>query len=83
MKTHSVGGDLFDACRLTGGWTDRHDEANSSFSQFCRFAERLSISSIWHFTCTDLCVMERKVRLYVVCPKSSCSMFIKILFYKF
>jgi hypothetical protein len=30
MKIHPVGAELFHA----DGWTDRHDEANSRFSQF-------------------------------------------------
>jgi len=31
MKNHSVGGELFHADR----GTDRHNQANSPFSQFC------------------------------------------------
>jgi len=46
MKTHSLGGDLFDAGTQTDGWTDGHDEANSSFTQFCKFAERLNVPSV-------------------------------------
>jgi len=35
MKIRPVGAELF---MWTGGWTDRHDEANSRFSQFCERA---------------------------------------------
>jgi len=31
MKIHSVGTEMFHV----DGWTDRHDTANSHFSQFC------------------------------------------------
>jgi len=31
-------GSLVVPCRRTDGWTDRHDEANSRFSQFCEHA---------------------------------------------
>jgi len=34
MKNHPVGAELFHA----GGETDRHDEANSRFWQFCECA---------------------------------------------
>jgi hypothetical protein len=36
MKIGPVGAKLFDA--RTGGQTDRHEEANSRFSQFCERA---------------------------------------------
>ena len=35
MKIRPVGAELLNAERLTGGQTDRHDEGNSRFSQFC------------------------------------------------
>jgi fucose 4-O-acetylase-like acetyltransferase len=38
MKIHPVGVDLFPAERRTDRRTDRHDEANSRFSQFCQRA---------------------------------------------
>jgi len=39
MKIHPVGAELFDAGRRTDG-LQRHDEANSRFSQFCERAWR-------------------------------------------
>ena len=36
MKSHPVGAQLFHA----DGWTDRHDEANSRFSQFCEAPQK-------------------------------------------
>jgi len=35
LKIRLFGAGLFYADRLTYGWTDRHDEANGSISQFC------------------------------------------------
>jgi len=37
MKIRPVGAEIFDADRRT----DRHDEANSRFSQFCEHAQLL------------------------------------------
>jgi len=34
MQIRPMGAELFH----TGGWTDRHDEANSRFSKFCESA---------------------------------------------
>ena len=34
MEIHQVGTELFHAGEQTDGQTDRHDEANSRFSQF-------------------------------------------------
>jgi hypothetical protein len=38
MKIRPVGAELFHANGQTDGRTDRHDEANSRFSQFCERA---------------------------------------------
>jgi hypothetical protein len=38
MKICPVGAELFDADRQTDGRTDRHDEANTRFSKFCKEA---------------------------------------------
>jgi len=38
MKVCPVEAALFLADRRTDRWTDRHDEANSRFSQFCERA---------------------------------------------
>jgi hypothetical protein len=38
MKIHPAGGELFHANRPTDGRTDRHDEVNNCFSQFCERA---------------------------------------------
>ena len=38
MKIRPVEAELFHVDRRTGGQTDRHDEANSGFSQFCKRA---------------------------------------------
>jgi hypothetical protein len=38
MKIRPVGAELFHADRRTDGRTDRHDEANSRFPQFCERA---------------------------------------------
>jgi len=35
MNIRQVGAELFHAVREIDGWTDRPDEANSRFSQFC------------------------------------------------
>ena len=43
MEIRPVGAELFYA----GGWMDRHDEANSRFSQFC---ERAFLSFLYFFT---------------------------------
>jgi hypothetical protein len=45
MKLRPVGCDLFHADGRAGGRTDRHDEANSSFSQFCESAKKNSAFS--------------------------------------
>jgi len=38
MKIRSVGAELFSADRQMEGQTDRHEEANSRFLQFCERA---------------------------------------------
>ena len=38
MKILPVGAELFHADGRTDGRTDRHDEVNSPFSQFCELA---------------------------------------------
>ena len=38
IKIHPVGDELFHEDTQTEGQTDRHDEANSRFSQFCERA---------------------------------------------
>ena len=38
MKIHMVGAKLFHMDGQTDSWRDRHDEANSFFSQFCEQA---------------------------------------------
>ena len=38
MKFRPVGAELFHANRLTDGRTERHDETNNRFSQFCERA---------------------------------------------
>jgi hypothetical protein len=38
MKIRPVESELYQADRRTDGRTDRHDEANSRFSQFCQYA---------------------------------------------
>jgi len=38
MEIHPVGTELLDAERETDGRTDRHDEANNHFLQFCERA---------------------------------------------
>jgi hypothetical protein len=38
MKIRPVAAELFHADRRTDGRTDRHDEVNSRFSQFCERA---------------------------------------------
>ena len=38
MKIHPVGAQLFRACGWMDGWTNKHDEANNRFSQFCEQA---------------------------------------------
>ena len=38
MKIRPVVAEVFNAYRWTDGRTDRHDETNSSFSQFCERA---------------------------------------------
>jgi len=38
MNIRPEGAELFLAYRWTGGRADRHDEANSSFSKFCKWA---------------------------------------------
>jgi hypothetical protein len=38
MKIRSVGAELFHEDKRTDGQTDRHDEANIRFSQFCERA---------------------------------------------
>jgi hypothetical protein len=40
MKIHQMGAELFHAEVRTEGQTDRHDEANSSISQFYERAEK-------------------------------------------
>jgi len=42
MKIHRMGAELFHA----DGRTDRHDEANSRFWQFCELAQKHSRASI-------------------------------------
>jgi len=44
LKIRLFGAGLFYADRLTYGWTDRHDEANGSISQFCE-----SLKNFWRF----------------------------------
>jgi hypothetical protein len=39
MKIHPVGAELFNADGRTDRQTDRNDEVNSSFSQFCERAQ--------------------------------------------
>jgi hypothetical protein len=39
MKIRPVGSELFHADGQTDGMTDRHDEANSRFTQFCENAQ--------------------------------------------
>ena len=41
MKILSVGAELFHEERRTDSQTDRHDEANGRFSQFCERAYKL------------------------------------------
>jgi len=38
MEIRQVGVELFHADRWVDGWTDRHDERNSHFSQSCEHA---------------------------------------------
>jgi hypothetical protein len=38
MKIHRVGAKLFHVGGWTDRWTDRHDEINSLFLQFCEHA---------------------------------------------
>jgi hypothetical protein len=40
MKIRPVGAELYHADRRTDGQEDRHDEANSGFSQFCERAPK-------------------------------------------
>jgi len=42
-KTCPVGAELFHADRRTNEWTDRHDEANGRFLQFCEYAKKMTI----------------------------------------
>jgi len=41
MKICPVGAELLDMCRQMDRQTDRHDEANSHFSQFCECMEKV------------------------------------------
>ena len=43
MKIRTVGAELFHVDRQTDGQMDRHDEANSRFSQICENAPK----SVW------------------------------------
>jgi len=45
MKTCPVGTESFRADRQVDGRTDRHDEANSHFSQF--YEKRLTVKRFW------------------------------------
>ena len=44
----SSGAELFHADIWMDGWTDRHDKANSHFSQFCEHAQKQNESSLTH-----------------------------------
>ena len=58
MKIRSVGAELFHA----DGRTDRHDEANSRFPQFCErtrkisqhFMQRFNSYFTWNIVCSNL-----------------------------
>jgi hypothetical protein len=45
MTFRLVGAELFHADAWTDGWTDKHDEANSRFSQFYERAYKFYIMS--------------------------------------
>jgi len=47
MTIRPVGAELFYEDKRTDGQTDRHDEANSRFSQFCEHAENVVIELIF------------------------------------
>jgi len=55
MKIRQVGAELFHAEERIDGRTDRHDEANSRFSQFCRRPYIVANNSIYrtHFYYTN------------------------------
>jgi hypothetical protein len=48
MKIRLVGGELFYADGQTDERTDRHDETNSRFSQFCERAEEFLSNDYTH-----------------------------------
>ena len=50
MQICPVGAELFHAAGQTDGQTDRHDEANIRFSQFCELAEKQNEAAV----CSDL-----------------------------
>jgi len=49
MKMHPLGAELFHTVRLTDVCTDRYDEADSHFSQFCKCAFHHSWQAIFFF----------------------------------
>ena len=49
--------------RQTAGWTDRHDKANSRFSQFCESG--LEKNNIEHAAGRSKCVLACKVSSFV------------------
>ena len=55
IEIRLVGAGLVHADRRMNWWTDRHDEANSRFSQFCECAQkiRLCLADLWQ---TDIAV---------------------------
>jgi len=52
MKIRPMGAELFHVDRQTDGQMDRHDEANSRFSQFCQRASQCvaRIDYIYQYT---------------------------------
>ena len=58
MKIHPVGTELFRADMQTDGLTDRHEEANSRFSQLCESAYKLKFTS----RCKNL---ESRIRIKI------------------
>jgi len=60
MKIGQVGAELFNEETRTDGWTDRHDEANSRFSQFANAPQNSAfcLHSPWMW-CAWLSKMRR------------------------
>jgi len=67
MKIHPVGAELFHVDR----WTDRHDEANSCFSQFCEHAKKWSKIYKKGRDETGLCGSHQKIENYFCVPSHS------------